>query len=443
MRSAPQDPGTLVTSASAAHEPSSAPPILRLFLPFALGYFLSYLLRNVNAVIAPELSQALGVTAADLGLLTSAYLLTFGAFQLPLGILLDRYGPRRVEATLLLIAALGCVGFALGTQLTQLAVARGLIGLGVSACLMGAFKAFASWYPQERLAAMNASVMVAGGLGALSATLPLTCLLPWLGWRGLFVVLALVMVMAAAAVFSTMERRSTSAPGLHPSLPPTLPSTAPLAQQLRELLQVLRSRAFWRYAPLSAGVLGGFIALQGLWAIPWLMEVTQLSRLQAATQVLVSTIAMVLGFLSIAIGIDPARRAGISSERVLGAGTGMAVLGIALLWAGGGSLWGIWAALGFLFAVGNLSYAQLAQHFPASWAGRVNAAINVCVFMGAFLLQWGYGVILDAWVAAGGSRAEGHRVALGALLLLQSCAWCWYALASQRAQPSAQAPAVH
>src|SRR5512147_247595 len=105
-------------------------PWRRVFAPFAVGYFLSYLLRNANAVISPELTGDLGLHAADLGLLTSAYLLAFGAFQLPLGILLDRFGPRRVEATLLLICAAGCALFATGHALPQLAVGRALIGLG-------------------------------------------------------------------------------------------------------------------------------------------------------------------------------------------------------------------------------------------------------------------------------------------------------------------------
>ena len=151
---------------------------LRLFLPFAAGYFLSYLLRNVNAVIAPELTRELGVSAADLGLLTSAYLVAFGSFQLPLGVLLDRYGPRRVEAVLLLIAAAGSACFALGTNLTELALARAAIGLGVCACLMAAYKAFSVWYPAERLPSLNAAVMVAGGLGALVATTPLAWAVP-------------------------------------------------------------------------------------------------------------------------------------------------------------------------------------------------------------------------------------------------------------------------
>ncbi|MFZ2326106.1 MAG: MFS transporter, partial [Rhodoferax sp.] len=108
----------------------------RLVPAYAAGYFLSYGLRSVNAVIAPELMQELGITAAGLGMLTSAYFLAFGLFQLPLGLLLDRFGPRRVEAALLLVAAAGCALFAVGTSLQALAVARALIGLGVSACLM-------------------------------------------------------------------------------------------------------------------------------------------------------------------------------------------------------------------------------------------------------------------------------------------------------------------
>ncbi len=183
-------------------------PWVRVFLPFATGYYLSYFLRNVNAVIAPELTRDLAASAADLGLLTSAYLLAFGAFQLPLGILLDRYGPRRVEAGLLLCAALGCVVFASGGSLVGLAGGRALIGLGVSACLMASFKAFSLWFPIERQASLNAAVMAAGGLGALTATTPLGWALPALGWRGIFFVLAGLVLLVAAVIFSTPDRRA-------------------------------------------------------------------------------------------------------------------------------------------------------------------------------------------------------------------------------------------
>ena len=164
--------------------------VLRLLFPFAAGYFVSFLLRNVNAIIAADLSAGLGLSAADLGLLTAAYFLTFASIQLPLGILLDRYGSRRVEALLLIIAGLGCVGFAIGDNLVELVVARALIGLGVSACLMASFKVLAVWYSPERLPSLNAAVMVAGGLGALAATTPLARVVDVLGWRDMFFVLA-------------------------------------------------------------------------------------------------------------------------------------------------------------------------------------------------------------------------------------------------------------
>ena len=108
--------------------------LLKVFLPFAGGYFLSYLYRTINAIISPDLVSEFGLGPADLGLLTSSYFLTFALFQLPLGILLDRYGPRRVNATLLTLAATGAVLFALAQGLPGLIVARALIGLGVSGC---------------------------------------------------------------------------------------------------------------------------------------------------------------------------------------------------------------------------------------------------------------------------------------------------------------------
>lgn len=386
---------------------------LRLFFPFAAGYFLSYLLRNVNAVIAPELTRELGVSAADLGLLTSAYLLAFSAFQLPLGILLDRYGPRRVEAALLLIAAAGSAWFAVGTSLVELALARAAIGLGVCACLMAAFKAFSVWYPVERLPSLNAAVMVAGGLGALAATTPLAWAVPVFGWRGLFLVLAGLTVMAALAIFSTPEKPAAAAGGT-------------LAQQLRELVGVLRSRAFWRYPLMTATGLGGFVALQGLWAVPWLMEVGGQTRDVAAFHMLLTTLAMVAGFLATALLIGPLRRRGLAPGRVMAIGNAVGLLTMLALWQGIGSSHLLWTILGTVFAVGNVVYAEITSRFGPAMAGRVNAALNLCTFVGAFVIQWGYGVMVDGLGAVGWTLADSHRAAFGALLALQAAGFGWY-----------------
>jgi len=392
---------------------------LRVFLPFAASYWLSYLLRNVNAVIAPELTRALGLSSADLGLLTSAYLLAFGAFQLPLGILLDRPGPRRVEAALLLVAAAGSGAFALGGSLPELALARAAIGLGVSACLMASFKAFTVWFPPERQPSLNAAVMVAGGLGALSATTPLAVTVPVLGWRGVFGGLAVLAVVAAAGILSTPERASAR-------------SGETLAEQLRALGGIVRSPVFRRYAPQASLVVGGFMALQGLWAAPWLMHVGGYSREAAAFHLLLTTAGMMSGFLCIAVLIVPLQRRGVTPDALLAVGTGVGLAAMLGLLVGVGDTHLLWFVLGAWFAVGNLAYAIVARHFPPALAGRANTALNLGAFVGAFAIQWGYGALLDALATRGWAPAEAHRAALGALLVLQVASWAWYLAEGRR-----------
>ena len=138
-------------------QPAKEPKMLlvRVFVPFACGYYLSYLYRTVNAVISPDLVRDLGVDANELGLLTSAYFLAFASFQIPLGVLLDRMGPRRVDAGLLAIAGLGALVFAQSDAFAGLVLGRALIGLGVSAALMASMKAFTLWFPLSRFASLN------------------------------------------------------------------------------------------------------------------------------------------------------------------------------------------------------------------------------------------------------------------------------------------------
>src|SRR5438552_11558004 len=177
-----------------------APSFLRLYLCFASGYLLSYLFRTVNAVISPELTASLGVSASSLGLLTSTYFIAFAAMQLPAGMLLDRYGPRRVEPVLLTIAGVGSLAFAAAGDLAGLTLARALIGAGVAVCLMAPLKAIATWYSVERQASLAGWMMVAGGVGALLSTAPLAAALSLLSWRGIFVVLAIASFAVAICI---------------------------------------------------------------------------------------------------------------------------------------------------------------------------------------------------------------------------------------------------
>lgn len=393
---------------------------VRVLLPFAAGYYLSYLLRTVNAVIAPELSRELALGAAELGLLTSAYLLTFAAFQIPLGLLLDRYGPRRVEGGLLLVAAAGALLFALGNSATELAVARGLIGLGVSSCLMAAFKGFAQNFPVERQASLTGAIMASGGLGAVTASLPLELALPLVGWRGVFQGLTFLLAAVAAWIFFSVPQREAGV------------SRDSLGAQLKEVGGILAHRTFWRYAPPMAMITGGFMAVQGLWAVPWLMHVDGMTRHQAAEVLFALNLAMLISHLGIASFATRLAHAGVPPSTLLLGGFGVALACQAAMLAGLQPALALWFVYGVGVSGGSLSYALLSTHFTPSLSGRVTTTLNLLLFVGAFSLQWGLGVLIDGLTAGGFAPAAAYRSAFAILLALQAAAYAWFLLEGRR-----------
>ena len=393
---------------------------IKVFLPFAAGYYLSYLLRTVNAVIAPELARELSLGAAELGLLTSAYLLTFAAFQIPLGLLLDRHGPRRVEAGLLLVAAAGTLLFAFGRSPFELTFARGLIGLGVSACLMAAFKGFAQNFPAERQASLTGAIMASGGLGAITASLPLELALPLLGWRGVFQGLTFLLVAVAAWIYLSVPQREAGV------------SRDRLGAQLKGVAGILAHRVFWRFAPPMALVTGGFLAVQGLWAVPWLMNVENLSRHQAAEVLFALNLAMLLSHLGIATFAVRLARAGITPSALLLGGYGLALASQAAMLAGLGPAALLWFIYGVGVSGGSLSYSLLAAHFAPALSGRVTTTLNLLLFIGAFTLQWGLGVLIDGLGAAGFAAPAAYRATFALLLILQAASYAWFLFESRR-----------
>lgn len=390
---------------------------LRVFIPFALGYFLSYLYRVVNAVMAPELTADLGVGPADLGLLTSAYFLTFAAFQLPLGILLDRYGPRRTEAALLLFAALGAFLFSVAENTNSLIVARAFIGFGVSACLMGAFKAYVLWFPKEKLPMINGFQMTAGSLGALTGTVPVELALGFTDWRGVFSVLAALTLMVAVIVWLAVPERVSDRPPER------------LSKQIDGVVHVFTSPLFWRIAPLTVLSQAAFLSIQSLWAGPWLRDMAGLDRSAAAEYLLFIAASMVAGFLILGTATAKLSHFGIRPIRVAVVGmtvsiTAQAMLGLNLM----DESLPVWVAFGFFGTAGILPYAALSQQFPAELAGRVNTALNLLVFVLAFVGQWGMGVIIEMWpiTAVGGYAPEGYRAAFMGVFACQLLALAWF-----------------
>ena len=394
---------------------------LRIFLPFALGYFLSYLYRTVNAVIAPDLVRDVGVDPASLGLLTSAYFLAFAAAQLPLGMLLDRYGPRRVEAALLLFAAAGAMVFARADSLAGLMCGRALIGLGVSACLMAAFKAFTQWFPPERLPLANGVQMLSGGIGALAATTPVELALKLTDWRGVFLVVAGLTVVAAACVYLVVPEREGSR------------STETLAEQIAGIRTVFASPVFWRIVPWAFAAQAAYLSIIGLWSGPWLRDVAGYPRMQVANTLMGLSLAMIAGYFVFGAFAERLARRGIRPITVAAYGMTafMAVqLLLTLQWT---SLTvPLWLLFGFCGTACILPYAVLSQAFPKHLAGRANTGLNLLVFVAAFAAQWAIGAIIGRWPqdAAGGYHANGYRAGFGLVLGLQLVTALWYCAAA-------------
>lgn len=389
--------------------------IALVFLPFAFGYYLSYLFRTINGLISDVLTSNLALSAADLGLLTSVYFLTFAAAQVPIGVLLDRYGPRRVQAALLLIAAIGAALFCAAEAFWALVLARAMIGLGVAAALTAGLKATVLWFPRERVALFNGHMVMLGALGAVTATAPAEALIDWIGWRGLFELLAAATAASAVLIYIMVPEQASS----------LSKATAPLS-----LKSVFANSRFWRVAPLSASCVGSAWALQGLWAAPWLTDVEELNRPNVVTQLFMMAIALSVGGLLLGIIADQIRRRGIGPERLLAF---VAMLFIAAQLAlilrlplPSSALWSLVAMVG---AGTVLSYAIVAEYFPREFTGRANAVLNTFHFGWAFVLQYAIGLVLQQWPTHNGHYpAVAYQVAFGINVGLQIAAWAWFEL---------------
>lgn len=394
---------------------------LRLFLPFAAGYFLSYLFRTVNAVIGPVLARELNLADNALGLLTSTYFLAFGAAQLPLGMLLDRYGPRRVESALLLLAGTGVAVFAMSDTLGGLAVGRALIGLGVSACLMASFKAFALWFPPERQASLTGWVMAAGGLGALAASKPLEIAIGFTSWRVIALGLAVATLIVAAIIWFRVPDTHSDHKG------------AGLAEQLAGVKTVFSSRHFWRYAPTGLMMTGGFMAVQGLWASRWMMVLEHMDRAAVAVRLTWISAAMLAGFLFMGFFATGLVRRGIKLEKIYLGSMVAALLSFAVISLQpdfAGDL--LWPILGICFSLSNIAYSLVSQAFPPALSGRANTALNLLVFAGAFGLQWGIGGFVDLLQVEGWASEAAFRAAFLSLLGGQALALIWLVFPQRR-----------
>lgn len=392
--------------------------ILAVFLPFAAGYYLSYLFRTINASISPALNSEFRLGAAETGLLAAVYFLVFAGAQIPIGVLLDRYGPRRVQSVLLVIAVGGATLFGNANSFAELLVGRAMIGLGVAAALMAGLKAIVLWFPKERIAFVNGGMIMLGSLGAVTATAPTDWLLNWIGWRSLFEVLTIATLATAGLIYFTVPESNGGARR-------SVPSGKPLS-----LRSIFLDRRFLRIAPLSATCIGSSWALHSLWAASWLTDVEGVDRQGVINQLFTMAIGISLGALLLGILADRLRKRGITTEVLLAAfGVLFMVAELALILRVPLPSILPWSVVSVVGAATVLSYAVIADYFPAEIAARANGALNFLHFGWAFAVQYGIGLIVNQWTSQNGHYPiDAYQVAFGLCLALQVVALFWFAV---------------
>ncbi len=388
-----------------------------MFLPFVAVYYLAFLFRNINATIAGPLAWEFGLAAGDLGLLASVYYLAFAAAQIPIGMLLDRCGPRRVQSIVLVAAALGAALFAVSDRYWLLLGGRALIGLGVAAAMTAGMKALVVWFPRERVPMLSGLMVTLGAMGALTATLPADFLIGWVGWRGLFELLAIASAGCAFVIYLVV---------------PEPPAVTPVAGQpaANGLSRIYAEPRFWRLAPLSATCVGTAWALQGLWVAPWLSDVEGLDRAGLLRYLFVMAIALSMGALLLGATSNRLLRRGFGPRALLAlVATVFIVAQMTLILRLPVPSYLPWAVIAAVGATTVLSYTILAEYFPKEFAGRANAALNVFHIGGAFVMQYLTGIMLQLWTPVEGHYPEvAYQAAFALNVVFQIAAGIWFAL---------------
>ncbi|MDD5335192.1 MAG: MFS transporter [Rhodoferax sp.] len=385
-------------------------PAIIVFLAFAFAYFFSALIRAITATLAPVLTQEFGLSASDLGLLAGGYFLGFSATQLPLGTWLDRHGPKRVILYFLTVAVVGCLAFSLATSFSGLLAARVFCGVGVSACLMAPLTAYRRWFAAATLMRANSWMLMTGSLGMVASTLPVQWLMPLVGWRVLFVLLAALVLISMALI-------AWWVPGWDLSVPPegeparTTPSYA----------EVWKHPYFRKMAPIGFFCYGGLVAMQTLWAAPWMITVGGYSPLQAAAGLFWINVAMLCTFWTWGLLNPWLTRSGFHADRLIAFGLPLSFVLLAMITMAGPSLsknsGAFWALYCMSCTFVSLAQPAVGMAFTPALAGRALSAYNLVIFAGVFVVQWGIGLAIDGFKALGLTEIQAFQSAMSVFLL--------------------------
>ena len=386
-----------------------------VFLAFAAAYFCSTLFRAITATLSPVLTQDFSLKASDLGLLAGGYFFGFAAMQLPLGRWLDRYGPKRVILYFLSFAVIGCLAFSMASSFAWLLAARVLVGMGVSACLMAPLTGFRRWLDGPTLVRANSWMLMTGSLGMLSSTLPVQWLMPLTGWRPLFWLLAILILLCIAVIAWIVPASPRSS------------VTAYAGVSSASYAQVWSSRYFQKMAPLAVFNYGGLIAIQTLWAGPWMVKVAGYTPLASATGLFYLNACMLVTFWCWGMLAPWLIRQGWSIERLIAWCVPLSLLVLAVNIAGGSATgWVGWAIFCMTSSILGSAQPAIGMAFKPSLVGRALSAYNLMIFAGVFVVQWGVGLLIDAFKALGMSEIVSFQAAMGVFLCCCIASYAWF-----------------
>ena len=389
-----------------------------IFLVFALGYFISTLLRAINATISPELVSEFSLSAGDLGLLSGAYFLGFASVQIPLGYLLDSKGPKKIVSYFLSLTIVGIILFANAKNFQILLLSRLLIGIGVGACLMGPLTAYRVWFQDETQQRSNSWMLMVGAIGMLSSSLPVQYLLPSIGWRGVFINLAILTLICIILItlfipkWENLNSNQTSEQG--------------------RLSDIWSNDFFKSLVPMGFFNYGALFAIQTLWAGPWLTRVSGYTPEESAKGLFLLYSCLLISFLLWGYFIPRFSKNISDAIKLLkwGAPLNLVVLVvIILLGSKAGAIH--WAIFGISSIFLSLTQPAVGMAFPLNNAGKALTSFNLLLFVGAFFLQWAIGLIIDLSMKINISEENSFKIAMLFVLMTSLFSYLFFLFKSK------------
>ena len=396
---------------------------INVFLVFAFGYFLSCLLRAITATLSPVLTSEFNLLAADLGLLAGGYFFGFACMQIPLGYLLDKFGPKKVISIFLLIAFVGTSSFALSQTFSGLFISRILVGIGVSACLMAPLTGYRIWFAENLQQRANSWMLMIASLGFVSSTLPVQLLLPSFGWRSIFGGIAILILGSILLMLVFIPKWNQKE---------IINSTRSLDQS-GTLADVWKSKFFISVIPMGLFNYGGLMAIQTLWAGPWMIRVAGYTPIESATGLFWINITMLFSFFIWGYFLPKINDKGFSAIKILKLGLPVSFIVMLIIITFGNNAG---AALLTLFVLSSifLSVTQPAVglSFPSYLAGKALTSFNLLIFSGTFLMQWLIGFVIDYVKMQGHSEILGFKVAFSVFLFLSLVSYFFFLILNKK-----------